>query len=164
MDLNKRFLLCGEYLCLEANMLLNKWKGFYSKYKNGTATIPETYILLHPKLIKKSLLLKHSEEVADQIIEEIRGKRTFHNIKNISKESCQSNELWGYSCCYQNSSNHKDHLFPFSKGGISHKENLYVLCEDHNRMKSSDLHIYPWENGIPNWVKKQIDIINKVIC
>lgn len=69
-----------------------------------------------------------------------------------SVHGCQSEILWGYKCELEGEIE-VDHLFPYSLGGPSNGSNKLHLCRLHNRLKSSDIHFYPWEKGEPAWLE-----------
>lgn len=45
-------------------------------------------------------------------------------------------------------------MFPYSLGGQTVAENRITLCQWHNRLKGSDVHLYPWELPLGSWVEK----------
>lgn len=67
---------------------------------------------------------------------------------------CDSMQFWGYECPFTNSKVHVDHFFPFSRGGSNHHSNATYLCEKHNTMKFTDIHIINWQHIIHNseWI------------
>ena len=105
--------------------------------------MPELLVLLDPK---NYLELEASDP---------RGGN-FKTSKEIRK--CRSLELWGYSCPYTDSKIHIDHTFPWSKGGVTHFQNAMYLCDEHNRAKSIDVHLIPWENFRKNnaWIEESL--------
>jgi hypothetical protein len=109
--------------------------------------IPETLVLLNPKFYKE---LGANDP---------RGERTFPKIPNGFP--CRSNEIWGYECPFKSSSIHVDHMFPYSKGGVTHAENAMHLCADHNLLKHSDVHWIPWENLPANndWIIRSLKVL-----
>ena len=44
-----------------------------------------------------------------------------------------------------------DYLFPFALGGPTIARNRVPLCREHNAIKGSDVHLFPWEQGEPPW-------------
>lgn len=102
--------------------------------------IPEVLSLLSPE---------HYDELK---IEDPRGPRSFSGSSIFSK--CRSIEIWGYSCPFNNQKVHVDHLFPQSKGGLTHHSNALHLCEFHNMSKFTDIHLIPWEKMPANneWI------------
>lgn len=80
------------------------------------------------------------------------GDRTFMPI--LAPGPCQSGRLWGYACPFVDGAPSYDHLFPAALGGPTEASNLLVLCERHNLMKSMDVHVFPWEEGLPPWVDR----------
>ena len=102
--------------------------------------VPEVLVLLNPKY--------YSEIGAiDQ-----RGDRAFPSVSNLYK--CRSKEVWGYDCPFENTAIHVDHMFPYSKGGVTHAQNAMHLCSEHNMSKHTDIHLIPWEYFTKNndWI------------
>lgn len=61
----------------------------------------------------------------------------FNSSKNVEKKSVEV-------CCKCGSKSlkiHKDHIFPISKGGTDHIENIQMLCDKCNLSKSDTIHI-----------------------
>ncbi|MEJ2267614.1 MAG: HNH endonuclease signature motif containing protein [Nanoarchaeota archaeon] len=72
-----------------------------------------------------------------------------HEVMKITnKDSC--------AICGSKDKLHKDHIFPVSKGGTDNKENLQILCREHNLSKSNTI--------ISPIIKSVKDIKNKMIC
>jgi hypothetical protein len=110
--------------------------------------------LIHPEHYK------HSEAAVS-----IRGPRHFDVELVHSGVQCGAVRLWGFSCgvtvegrvC-------GDHLFPYSMGGPTVATNKMLLCAVHNRMKSSDVHVFPWENGEPVWLSQVLIQVRKTLA
>ena len=86
-----------------------------------------------------------------------RGRSNFHPA--MSKARCRSEEIWGYQCPYFDSSIEIDHIFPYSRGGSTSNDNAMYLCIEHNRAKSNDVHLLPWEKfpGM-DWIQIQLNL------
>ena len=111
--------------------------------RNGRSE-PAHFALLHPEI------LEHFFPAA--LVSSIRGRRTFDSSNPLSKE-CASALIWGYECpITQSETVHADHLFPYAFGGPSEPSNMVILCERHNSVKSSDVHLYPSWNDSPAWL------------
>jgi hypothetical protein len=78
------------------------------------------------------------------------GENTFDPL--LFTEACESPRLWGYDCPFADAPKAADHLFPKSLGGPTDTANRLTLCQWHNTAKSMDVHIFPWEEGVPDWV------------
>jgi hypothetical protein len=87
------------------------------------------------------------------------GDRTFVPI--LAPGRCQSGRLWGYTCPFVEGAPSYDHLFPAALGGPTEASNLLVLCERHNLMKSMDVHVFPWEEGLPSWVDRVLQSLER---
>jgi hypothetical protein len=93
----------------------------------------------------------------------IRGKRVFD--LDSGTQICASKKIWGYDCsCSQIriSKYAADHIFPYSFGGPTISENKLYLCELHNEMKSSDVHLFPWHLNEPPWLPSLISKIKRL--
>ena len=115
--------------------------------QNPDFGIPEILVLLNPK---------HYKELGAT---DPRGERTFPKIPDGFP--CRSIEIWGYECPFKSSNIHVDHMFPYSKGGVTHSQNAMHLCADHNLLKHSDIHWIPWEN-LPSrndWIISSLKVL-----
>ena len=110
--------------------------------------------LIHPR---------HWEELAEG--KSILGERVFKVSTLRGTQSCHAHDYWGVSCSTRAKSDsiiHADHAWPYSLGGPTNVENMRWLCRRHNAAKSSDVHLYPWELPMPDWVPKQLIRIKKL--
>lgn len=89
------------------------------------------------------------------------GGDTFDPL--VFSEECQSDRLWGYECPFRGSEFAADHLFPRSLGGPTDARNRLNLCRWHNTAKSMDVHVFPWEEGIPDWVPQLLRVLARWI-
>jgi len=82
-----------------------------------------------------------------------RGDRVFSPADKSSR--CRSAEIWGYQCPFINEKIHIDHIFPQSKGGLTHPLNAMHLCREHNMSKFTDIHFLPWEKMLERkqWIE-----------
>ena len=80
-----------------------------------------------------------------------RGPRGFQTNPPIG-QGCQSERIWGYSCQLGSTKLVADHLYPYGAGGPSDARNLVWLCEWHNRVKSADIHLLPWDSMDLSWL------------
>jgi hypothetical protein len=111
--------------------------------------IPELMVLLSPKRWYEELHLNISTN-------DPRGNATFKANPEVAR--CHSEIFWGYDCPITNTKTHIDHIFPWSRGGMTHSSNSIYLCELHNSLKSSDIHVYPWEKSLGAiWIKLSFD-------
>jgi len=113
-----------------------------------TFGIPEVLTLLLPD---------HYVELG---IPDPRGPRSFAGTTIYSQ--CRSKEIWGYSCPFKGVKVHVDHLFPQSRGGLTHHTNAMHLCGFHNTSKFTDIHLIPWEKMPENneWI---VIVLNRML-
>lgn len=114
-------------------------------------------VLIHPE--------HYSVEINDSYECPIRGPRAFSVEIGLQNRACGARIVWGYDCPFGN--NHSrglaaDHLFPYSFGGPTLATNKIYLCNEHNNMKSSDLHFYPWEGPEPVWLSEVLRRVAKL--
>ena len=112
----------------------------------------------------------------------IRGDARFQERQRPMQKRCECRAFWGYDCDgkwihagdivdgVDDVSSNKiemDHSFPYALGGVTELENLRQLCGLHNRLKASDIHIWPWDEWCdrspnhPQWAGAAIDQIGK---
>jgi hypothetical protein len=96
--------------------------------------------LIHPLFIKSIHLPEHITH--EMLIRQIQGNRSF--VRENGK--CQAKLIWGYECNTEYEFCHGDHLFPFSLGGPTISGNKLLLCNYHNMVKGTDIHLLPWED------------------
>ena len=119
------------------------WVSGYRKYSEGDMPVFEAMTLLDPRLWPDPLQ-GHEALAKAQFGEPLRDAPPLAR--------CQAEVLWGYECSL-GARLVLDHLFPRGRGGPSRSDNLLVLCEEHNRCKADDVHLYPWEAGEPGWLE-----------
>lgn len=150
MDKNKivaRIQAAEKYIYALSKFHHFEWAELYDLYLSKELTLEERFCLIHPV---------HLEELGLQ--NKIQGNRAFNEEPGVSTMLCQSNQIWGYSCCAVKDQNRlvADHLFPYSLGGPTIASNKLYLCKFHNQVKSNDIHFFPWERGEPDWLSIQI--------
>lgn len=113
--------------------------------------LPELMVLIHPRYLRGYNL----------DIKDILGPDSFTPAGSGVK--CRSKEIWGYECPFLEAKIHIDHSFPRSRGGATNSKNAMYLCEEHNLPKSSDIHLFPWENlpGKLDWVNPILEILSQ---
>ena len=165
MGLEKRFKIASEYLSEEIKINEYDWITHYESFKAKKVVFPKSLILVHPNfyLKKISQISNCSKIELDNIKIEIQGKRIFDQVKLDVFDKCSSKNLWGYSCNFKTSSLHKDHEFPYSKGGPTSRDNLLLLCKAHNELKGIDIHFWNWESGYPVWFDRQLNKIKNYV-
>jgi hypothetical protein len=116
---------------------------------SGANTLPELMVLIHPRYLSDYNLENRS----------VFGPDAFAPARSGVK--CRSKEIWGYECPFLNAKIHIDHSFPRSRGGSTTSMNAMYLCEEHNLPKSSDIHLFPWENlpGKIDWVNPILETL-----
>lgn len=110
--------------------------------------------LIHPR---------HWEELAQR--RSILGDRAFTAPTLRGTQYCSAEDYWGVPCAIQTDKNAfvvADHAWPYSLGGPTNVANIRWLCRRHNAAKSSDVHLYPWESPIPDWVPNHLLRIKKL--
>lgn len=132
IPVEKRLEAASRYYSLSSEVESQSWIDVFLQIESdSTFGIPELLVLLDPKF--------YSELDA----KDPRGERAFKTAKDIRK--CRSQDLWGYACPFTDVEVHIDHTFPRAKGGVTHPQNAMYLCGEHNRAKSTDIHMIPWE-------------------
>ena len=126
----------------------NDWMSAYKSYEAGDLCLPEALALAHPD---------HYIDAPHAAI--IRGAMRFSERESAEWCGCQSMVVWGYECPLKHTKLEADHLFPYAAGGATVSENRIWLCSYHNRAKSNDIHMYPWEQGEPKWVGIRLRVI-----
>jgi hypothetical protein len=143
-DFGSRFAIAEEYLlAVEAPGL--DWHDDYRLLLAQQLPFPRAMALAHPSWFPGGL---------DRRI--IQGKASFDPPRRSSSDVCRSQVLWGYNCPFTGRAFHADHLFPYSAGGPTEGSNYLLLCEVHNRFKSGDIHLFPWELGEPGWLRPML--------
>lgn len=126
------------------------WLEIYKEIQNSEYFgIPEVLTLLEPYwYVHLGINLKLNDP---------RGNLSFK--KANENAYCTSKQFWGYDCPFTNSKVHVDHVFPYSRGGSTHHSNATYLCEEHNIMKFTDIHILPWNDFVKknNWIRLNLE-------
>lgn len=146
----RRISYASRYLQFDAATRDSTWLESVNSFNSsGDFKLPELMVLIHPRFMKAlglnaKLLL---------------GGDFAPNATDGQK--CRSEEVWGYECPFISSKIHIDHSFPRSRGGATHPMNAMYLCDNHNLMKSSDVHMYPWEKLELNleWINATLEKI-----
>jgi hypothetical protein len=110
--------------------------------------------LVHPQ---------HWVDVADT--EKVLGARAFRAPTLRGTQYCSAEDYWGLPCASRNNATVEivaDHAWPYSLGGPTHVGNIRWLCRRHNAAKSADVHLYPWEAPMPDWVSSHLEKIRKI--
>lgn len=111
----------------------------------GDLAGPAVLALLHPQWLRPVF--------SDRQIEDMLGPRVFRRAPAGHASTCQAVRLWGYRCPILDPNPPRgDHLFPRSAGGVTTVQNYLPLCERHNAVKSSDIHLYPYFEKPQKWV------------
>ena len=147
--IGRRFRSTLEYLLhLERLDGVIAWRASYERFQAGVAPIEEALALAHPR---------HLVDVDDAAF--IRGRRQFNERTSAEWCRCQSVLVWGYDCPISATTFQADHLFPFEAGGPTTVDNRIWLCPAHNRVKSSDVHLFPWEEPVPGWLAPKLEVM-----
>ena len=116
--------------------------------------LPMALSLVHPQ---------HWEEFAN--VQEVLGPRAFRAPTLRGTQYCSAEDYWGVRCTTPNTRRAQivaDHSWPYSFGGPTHVANIRWLCRRHNAVKSSDIHLYPWEGLWPDWLAITLDKVSVV--
>lgn len=117
------------------------WEEKYAQFRAGSLDVAATMALVHP--------MHYGEFDTDAV----RGPRLFRPEAAMTTLSCGAQSLWGYRCSRAVSEGiAADHLFPYGRGGPTLGSNKLYLCPVHNALKAGDVHLFPWERGVPDWV------------
>jgi len=146
----KRIAYAIRYLEFDASTRELTWvDSVYEFNLNPEFKLPELMVLIHPRFMK----------ALDLDPKVVLGGDFTPNVTHGQK--CRSKEVWGYECPFINAKIHVDHSFPRSRGGATHPMNAMYLCDNHNLMKSSDVHMYPWEKLELNldWINTTLEKI-----
>ena len=127
---------------------LNAYSEMISNSQYGTA---ELLTLIHPRWYQD---LAITDKLGPRV------KSNFDTAKATAQ--CRANEIWGYECPYPQDRIEIDHIFPFSRGGSTSNDNAMYLCHEHNRAKSNDVHLLPWEKFVEmDWIRIQLEFFVK---
>lgn len=142
----------AAYLAALENSAYWDWFEKYAVLEKGQLSVVEALALVHPQ---------HYQELDTDL--RIRGPRQFNQEAAMSSIGCQAEFLGGYPCQRPvGSVVAADHLFPYSLGGPTVGSNKVYLCRLHNQMKSNDIHLYPWERGLPVWLLQTAAAVAKL--
>jgi hypothetical protein len=139
-----------EYLKLLDKALFERgywnWTDKYKVFCSRSLAQLEKYILIHPYFY---------QDFGESF--NPRGSRDFSSESDQQYAECVSERFWGYDCFLRKGSTcESDHVFPYSYGGPTVPGNKKFLCKEHNKFKSNDVHLYPWEEPEPNWLSELI--------
>ena len=148
--IERRISYAIRYLQFDASTRDLTWLESVNSFNSrGEFKLPELMVLIHPRFMK----------ALDLDVKLLLGGDFAPNA--IDGQKCRSEEVWGYECPFVSSKIHIDHSFPRSRGGATHPMNAMYLCDNHNLMKSSDVHMYPWEKLELNleWINATLEKI-----
>jgi hypothetical protein len=110
--------------------------------------------LIHPR---------HWEDISQRRV--VLGERAFNTPTLRGTQYCCAEDYWGVPCATRTDRNAvivADHAWPYSLGGPTNVANIRWLCGRHNAAKSSDVHLYPWEFPMPDWLPSQLQRVKKL--
>lgn len=93
------------------------------------------------------------------------GPRAFRTPTLNGTRYCAAADYWGIQCPTRGNRNVAivaDHAWPYSLGGPTHVANIRWLCRRHNAVKSSDVHLYPWEGLWPDWLNELLGKVDRI--
>lgn len=99
-------------------------------------------------------------------VSEVLGQREFRVPNLVGTRYCAAADFWGVDCASRRRVDAEivaDHAWPYSLGGPTVVGNIRWLCRRHNAVKSSDVHLYPWEDLWPDWLNQQLFKLSKLI-
>ena len=144
-----RFASTVRYMShLEELLRIGDWHLEFERFQRGELTNEAALALVHPAHLAES---PHADHV--------RGPRSFVERTSAEWAQCQSVTVWGYECPISSDRFEADHLFPYKAGGPTTAENRIWLCPEHNRVKSSDVHLFPWETRLPSWTSERLSFM-----
>lgn len=94
------------------------------------------------------------------------GPREFRVPTLRGTRNCASADYWGAPCPSAGREDVEivaDHAWPFSLGGPTVVGNIRWLCRRHNAVKSSDVHLYPWEGLWPGWLSDHLRKVARAV-
>lgn len=142
-----------EYLRTLASSFDTAWSSLYDSYLTNGRSLVLGLSLVHPD---------HYSHIEGQ--QAVQGPRQFDAEIAQGNARCYADRLWGDNCNVRiNGRICGDHLFPYSLGGPSVATNKMLLCPIHNRMKSADIHVYPWELGEPPWLAQILERVCRLM-
>lgn len=150
MDLRLRLESAETYFRYLSTVRLGDWESSYEQYVQGTLSIPQAAVLVHP------------------MWREGFGRDTpRHSPRSFtspppSYEVCASETVWGYSCPLETQLQ-TDHRFPWGLGGPTTPSNAVYLCKDHNLMKGHDVHLLSWTDENFAWLHDEIEEVRNLI-
>jgi hypothetical protein len=151
-DANARIRAGHQYLGALERSLRRRWIDQYCDFQRGCLNLAEKFALIHPSHYE-------NHEPSGSMI---RGPRQFSTSIVAQGISCQAHLVWGYEC--PSCDVVTDHLFPYSFGGPTIGENQIYLCHRHNQLKGCDIHLYPWEQGEPAWLRRLVECIRRIMA
>ena len=137
-----RFDAARSYLFALHNAAGLGWSARYEQFLEAKSSLPEGLALAHPSWLPSGASRSN-----------IYGPELFETSTAVHRVGCESARLWLYECPFVASGLQGDHVFPRSLGGPTLAANLLSLCPLHNRLKGPDVHLYPWEEGEPSWLR-----------
>ena len=145
--IEKRIEYAIRYLTFDADTRDLTWGEVATQLNNCEFfNLPELMVLIHPRFMQEFGL--HPKNI-------LGGDFT---AGTATGQKCRSIDLWGYECPFTSAKIHIDHSFPRSRGGATHPLNAMYLCQEHNLPKSSDIHMYGWED-----LPAKIDWVNQIL-
>jgi hypothetical protein len=139
----QRFVSGHAYLTALRRSSSQRWVQQYERFEVGKLTLEEAMALCHPGWLPAERW------------DEVYGPRSF---PGVASGRCEASRLWGYECdLAPEGTFHADHVFPRSFGGPTRAVNRLVLCPTHNAIKGPDVHVYPWEQGEPVWMRELLE-------
>lgn len=146
-QLHSRIQSGAEFLASVANPEWGDWPAGFARYRDGELSLVAALSLAHPRWRPPQI----SQE-------EIQGQRRFEAAPLLEGAPCEAERIWGYSCALARTDpRQQDHLFPYGMGGPTEARNRLTLCALHNQAKFVDVHLFPWEEGEPEWLGPQLD-------
>jgi hypothetical protein len=140
-----RVAIASEYVRELAECDWRDWDQRYAAFVTQKSSTAEAMLLVHPGWMPPTV---------DAV--KMRHGPSF-GAARADREPCQSAVLWGYECPFEGDVVHADHYFPYWAGGVTHSTNRLVLCDRHNRWKCGDIHLWAWEQPLPDWARIQIE-------
>lgn len=139
-----RIELGRRYMDLLAAPPYASWAEGYARMQLGELDVLEAILLAHPFWLRDP----SRQEL-------IQGRRQFPRTRVSHIARCRADAVWGYGCQLDEPIQF-DHRFPYAFGGPTTAENRLPLCRLHNASKGSDVHLFPWRDELPGWLRPQL--------
>lgn len=134
------------------------WIEHYSnlKDKRHVDILSKLLVLIHPNYYFD----RNGRNISTSLDPSHKRSSSFKNGIN-SLDTCQIERLIGISCPFnamprQRGTCQADHHWPFSEGGPDSLANRILLCDYHNKIKTSGIYFFNWK-VYPEWLDQRLE-------